>query len=509
MKPVSPDTLLTPRSVELTAARGSVWLITAGLLSRAFGVVGTLILTHLIAPVAYGEVTDAFVITFTVNVLANVGVGVYVITHPQAGPDELFHAAIMHISLGALCLAPLLLFGRSLGMTFGAPTMGRYLPGLALAVMCERFTLLPERLLFRQMRFGVSSLLRATGEMLFTLVSVIGAARGLGGMAIVLGNVVRSGYRVPLCLVLVSWREWLEPHRLHKEVFARILRFGVPISVGQIIGFGTRRWDNLLVSRLHGAAVAGGYNLAYNLADIPAVQIGEQITDTLQVSLANSQDSAPERQLLRSIGLLAFIMTPMAVGLGAVAPTVARLFLDARWVDVGPMLMWLSVISFPRPLSGAVSAYMQVKHRRRAYLGLEIFTLLALFVTLETLGRASPIAACIAVGLTFFLRLAAAGVLLWKMDHVPLRDFFLPQVPPIIAALAMAAAVTVVRLSFERAGVPGGLSLAVQVLVGVATYAVAAWLVAREASREIVRFLRTSMARRRPAPAVAVAVEPR
>ena len=114
------------------------------------------------------------------------------------------------------------------------------------------------------------------------------------------------------------------------------------------------------------------------------------------------------RRLLRSLGILALVMTPLAVGLGAVAPTLTALLLDRRWTEVGPMLVWLSVISFPRPLSGAVASYMQVRHRRRAYLALELFTLLTLLATLLTLGRLSPVAACVAVGATFVLRLFAA-----------------------------------------------------------------------------------------------------
>ena len=42
--------------------------------------------------------------------------------------------------------------------------------------------------------------------------------------------------------------------------------------------------------------------------------------------------------------MLAFIMTPLAVGLGTLAPTLTKLFLNRRWAEVGPMLMWLSVI---------------------------------------------------------------------------------------------------------------------------------------------------------------------
>jgi len=485
-----------PASTGRSLVRGSMSLVAAGLVSRALGVVGTLVITHLMDPGAYGEVSDAVVVAFTANALANVGVGVYVIANPKAGPEDLFHALVMHVGIGLLFCAGVLAFGHQLGVAFGAPTMYRYLPGMVVAVMCERFNLLPDRLLLRQMRFGVSSLQRAGAEILFTIVCVTGAALGMGGMAIVAGNVARSACRVPLLLFLVKAGDWLRPHRLRKQVFLRILRFGLPISFGQLLGFGIRRWDNLVVSYLHGSAAVGAYNLAYNLADIPAVQVGEQISDALQASLANSHSGNQLQQLLRSLAMLAFIMTPMAVGLGVVAPTVTHLFLDRRWSIVGPMLVWLSVISFPRPLSGTVGAYMQVRHQTRAFVSLEVFTLVTLLVGLLTVGRAGPIAACIAVGGTFFLRLVAAGFLLRMIDGVPLLDFFRPQVRPVAAALVMAAAVTAVRLALERAGAPGALTLIAEVAVGVIAYAAAAWLVAREASRDLLGLVRRALGRR-------------
>jgi lipopolysaccharide exporter len=473
-------------------------LIVTGLASRALGIVGTLMLTHLVAPAAYGEVADASVVAFTLNVLANVGVGIYVIAHPEATPEDRFHAALLHVGLGVLVILPVLLFGGPLGRALGAPTMGHYLPGMVLAVMCERVSLLPERLLVSRLRFGTVSLQRASGEILYTAVSVGAAVLGMGAMAIVVGNLARSGSRVLVLLKLVSWREWLAPCRLRMKTFARIARFGLPISIGQLVGFGLRRWDNLVVSLLHGAAVVGPYNLAYNLADIPAVQIGEQITDALQVSFAGEQDSDPIQRLLRSIAVLAFIMTPMAVGLGAVAPTLAALFLDQRWAGVGPMLVWLSVISFPRPLSGAVASYMQVRNRRRAFLALEVFTLVTLFATLFTLGRPGPLYACAAVGLTFALRLLLAGVLLRRLDGVPLAAFFGPQLPPLVAALVMAAAVTGTRIGLARVGIPGGLSLAAQLTVGAVVYLAAARVVARATWDQAVLLLRRALTRRRP-----------
>lgn len=487
----------TPGAVSHKVVRGSLLLIVIGIVSRALGVVGTLVLTHLIAPDAYGEVSDASVVAFTVNTIANVGVGVYVIAHPQSTREELFHAALLHIGLGLLFLAPLPWLGPSLGRALGAPTMARYLPGMMLAVIFERFIMIPDRLLVREMRFGAVSTQRALGEIVYTVVSVGGAAFGLGAMAVVAGNVVRSGVRAVVLLRVVDWRQWLLPCRLRWEICKRVVRFGIPISLGQMLSFALRRWDNLVVSRLHGAAAVGAYNLAYNLADIPAVQVGEQITDALQVTFTGQGVSDPLGRLLRSLAILSLVMTPLAVGLGAVAPTLTALLLDKRWTEVGPMLVWLSVISFPRPLSGAVSAYMSVRHQRRAFLALEVFTLATLLATLLTLGRVSPVAACVAVGATFILRLVAAGVLLWRIDGVPLWRFFRPQLPPVLAALVMAAAVTGTRLGLARAGVPNVASLILQIAVGGPVYVLAALVLARGTSREVLNLVRAAFARRR------------
>ena len=484
--------------------RGSVWLIITGIVSRGLGIVGTLVLTRLVAPAAYGEVSDAFVVAFSMHVFANVGVGIWAIAHPEATPEDRFHAALIHIGLGALLVLPLPLIGSPLGRALAAPTMGQYLPGMVVAVMCERIALLPERLLIGRMSFASISLQRAGGEILYTLVSVGGAYLGMGAMAVVAGNVVRSASKLLVLLKLVNRREWLVFCRLRLETFKRIATFGIPISLGQLVGFGLRRWDNLVVSYLHGAGVVGPYTLAYNLADIPAVQIGEQITDALQVSYAGENVSDPKARLLRSISVLAFIMTPMAVGLGSIAPTLAALFLNQRWAGVGPMLVWLSVISFPRPLSGAVSSYMQVRNRRRAFLALEAFTLATLMASLFTLGRLGPLHACAAVGATFVIRLFAAGVILRWLDGVPLWDFFRPQVPPVIASLIMAGAVTATRLGLERVGFPGVLTLAAEMLVGLAAYAAAARLVAPATWQETVAMVRKALNRRRPtAPAAA------
>src|SRR5262249_2169586 len=146
---------------------------------------------------------------------------------------------------------------------------------------------------------------------------------------------------------------------------------------GQFASVVARKWDNILVSRFYGVWTMGGYNLAYNLADIPAIQVGEQITDVLLASLANVDKERRRQALLRALALIALIMFPLSVGLGAVAPTLVSSFLDPRWAEVGPMLMILAGLSITRPVAGAMSAYLQVRNDTRAAALLEVVNLAA------------------------------------------------------------------------------------------------------------------------------------
>ena len=61
----------------------------------------------------------------------------------------------------------------------------------------------------------------------------------------------------------------------------------------------------------------------------------------------------------------------------------------------------------------------------------------------------------------------------------------------------MAAAVTATRIGLARVGVPNVASLVLQVAVGVLTYALAAFVVARRTSREVWTLLSGVIARRR------------
>jgi lipopolysaccharide exporter len=485
-------------SIARKAVRGAAWTIATGIGSRALGLVGTLALTRFVAPDIYGEVSAASVITLLFNQFSTWGVGQYVIAKPKAGREIAWHATVVHVGVGAVALLLAVLLRTPLGPFFNAPTMGQYVPLFALSVMLDRLSFMPERVLVRDMRFGPIGIARTAGEITYTGVSLGLAVLGWGGMAIVWGNVARSAIRVVMMVRAADSQDWLSPSPIRWETIKTLLGFGLPLSVGAFAGFASRRVDNLLVSRFFGPTVMGHYNLAYNLADIPAVQVGEQIGDVLLPSFAQLEEHKRADALLRSTTLLALIMFPLAIGLGAVSPTVVAAFFDYRWAPVAPMLMLLSALSVARPIGWTISSYLVARDRPRVVSILELFKVFALLGTIIVLGRRSPEWTCLAVGVAFGLHTLASLWVVQLSDGISLFKFLGRLLPPLLACVPMVAAILGVRhgrayLGWHHAMV----GLVAETTAGGVAYVLSALVLARTATREFLRLIKHAIGKRR------------
>ncbi|HEX6766118.1 MAG TPA: oligosaccharide flippase family protein [Polyangiaceae bacterium] len=483
-----------------TAVRGALWTIAAGMGSRAIGLVGTLVVTRFLAPAEYGEVTVAAVLVMTANQFSTAGLGQFIVARPDAPRGAAFHATVFHLVLGIAALFVLLGFGDRLGAAVDAPRMARFLPGLALGMLLDRVAFVPERVLARDLRFGALGLTRAGGDVAHSVVSVTLAAFGWGGAAIVWGNVARSVVRFVAFVATAPLGEWLAPCRLTLRQTRELLAFGVPVALGSLCAFAARRWDNLLVSRFFGPGPTGMYNLAYNLADVPAIQIGEQIGDVLVPSFARLDGQRRSEALVSSLSLLGLVVFPLAVGLAAVAPTVVAAIFDARWRPIAPMLVLLSALSVTRPIGWTIQSYLQARQRPAYILWLEAFKLVALVAGIVTFGRVSILLTCAAVGVAFGLHALASLLVVRYLDAVPLGRMLSGLAGALAACAVMAAAVLLARSLLGLQGLAPALALAVEVAIGTAAYVLGAFVFARSASQELLRrVLDATFARSHPA----------
>jgi PST family polysaccharide transporter len=236
------------------------------------------------------------------------------------------------------------------------------------------------------------------------------------------------------------------------------------------------------------------YNLAYNLADVPAIQIGEQIGDVLLPSFSRMDPAKRPDALLRALALMGLIVFPLAVGLGVVAPTLVATLFDARWRDMGAMLALLAALSVARPVGWTVASYLQARQLPRRIFLLEALKLALLVGCLASFGRRDPRLACAAVGVAFGGHALASLWVVRQSDGVPLQRSLGSLLPPLAACLVMAAAVLLTRSALASfAPLRPVVQLAIEVVVGGVAYLLSALVLARRVSQELVAKLRVAL----------------
>jgi len=95
------------------------------------------------------------------------------------------------------------------------------------------------------------------------------------------------------------------------------LRFGAWLTADSIINYVNTNLSTLVLARILGASVAGGYNLAYNVAVVPPMKLNPIITRVLFPAFAKIQDDTEKLRinfykLLSVVGIINF---PTLLGL--------------------------------------------------------------------------------------------------------------------------------------------------------------------------------------------------
>ncbi|RMH38129.1 MAG: oligosaccharyltransferase [Deltaproteobacteria bacterium] len=481
-------------SLAVRAARGAIWNIGTSVGTRLIGVVGTLVLARLLDPDTIGEVLVATALVLTAKQLSHIGFGQYVIAN-KPDRDGVFHATALMLGTIALAFAVLWWLRAPLSAAFGAPDAARYVPALVVGAFLQRVGYTVSRVLARDLRFRAVAIGNSLGELAYPIVAVGLAWAGWGGDAIAAAFVARGAVQAAAFIAAADRREWLSPCRLSWARTVEILRFGVPLWIASLAHFASRQWDNLLVSRFFGAHAVGIYNYGYNLADIPASQVGEHIGDVLLPSFATIAPDQRRRALARATSLLALVVFPLATGLGAVAHTLVAVIFNEQWQAVAPVLVILSSLSVVRPVGWTINSYLVALHRTGAVMLLEFIKLGALMALIAALSPLGIEWVCAGVGLAFAANAAASVWLVRRADGIPAGPLVAGLIGPLMACGPMVGAVLGVRHVAAAMGWPATASLVAELFTGAVVYVPAALVLAPATSRDLIGLVRKALRR--------------
>lgn len=260
--------------LETKAARASIWTILEYGSGMGLRVLSSLILTRLLLPAIFGEMTLLTTLIIGLTLLSDIGLGPSVVQSPQ-GDEPLFLNTAWTIQAirGAVIWLCAVAVSWEMAAFYHDPKLRILLPVLALTSLISGFN--STNLLSLSRHMAVKRLFAIDGSMaLVNLFSTIVWAYFRPSIwAIVFGQIISTLYRLAVSHTLILTPGIRNRFAWDKPSANHIIHFGKWIMVGTAFFFFASQADRLLLGRMISLSLLGIYGIAYSLSDIPRAVI--------------------------------------------------------------------------------------------------------------------------------------------------------------------------------------------------------------------------------------------
>lgn len=345
-----PDPTLTEgvpsTSLASSALRGTLFTYIARYGGQLLGFTSTIVLARTLSQADFGLAGYALLVTGFLEVLRGLGIGAALI-YLEDEPGRRDTAFYLAIAAGLLLYGVTWLVAPFAASFFGDERVTAMTRTVALTMPLAGFATVHRALLDKRLAFNrrlVPELGRGAGK---ALIAIALALSGFGAWSIVWAQV--GG--VLLETILLWWAlPWTPSTSFQREHARPLLGYGGRFALVDSLGVLLLNIDYLIIGRVMGAASLGAYTVAFRIPELVVKQLSAVVGSvTFPVYAAMRHDLTVLRSgYIQSLRYLAMALTPLAVGLALVAEPLVLLLFGDRWSNVAPLMQALALYSWVR-----------------------------------------------------------------------------------------------------------------------------------------------------------------
>jgi len=261
--------------LESAALRATVWTVIAYGAAQGLRLVNSLVLTRLLVPAAFGQMTLVTTLIVGITLLSDIGLGPSIIQSARGDDQRFLNTAwTLQVLRGVGLWLVALALAWPAALFYHDHTLLMVLPVLALSMLVTGFN--STNLLTLSRHMGVRRLfaIEFSTQIVALVVTVVWAYYYPSVWALVGGNMASNLYR----LALSHASRFVPGIRNHflwdRESLKDILHFGKWIFLGTAFYFFASQADRLILGKCVSLTVLGVYGIAFALSDIPRSVIG-------------------------------------------------------------------------------------------------------------------------------------------------------------------------------------------------------------------------------------------
>jgi len=339
---------------------GAKWSAIATVIIIGLGLIQMTVLARIIDNHQFGLLTVSLVIIALADTLSDFGIANSIIQRKTISHLELTTLYWLNVGLGLAVCVVVFLLSDVIGNVLHNPDLAPLIKTLSLA-----FVVIPHGQQFRalmqkELEFNKIGMIETSSVLAGFTFTVVSAHFWPLAMTAILGYLVNSAVRT---LLFGYFGRKIYRPGLHFSLasVSSNLRFGAWLTADSIINYVNTNLSTLVLARILGASVAGGYNLAYNVAVVPPMKLNPIITRVLFPAFAKIQDDTEKLRvnfykLLSVVGIINF---PALLGLMVVSNNFVPLVFGEKWNSIIPVC----VVGLLRSVGNPIGSLLMAKAR--------------------------------------------------------------------------------------------------------------------------------------------------
>ena len=351
-------------SLREKTVNGAKWSAIATVWSIGISFLQITLFAHIIEPHQFGLLTISMLVIMIADTVSDFGISNSIIQRKDISEVELSTLYWLNVLIGLSVFVLVFIFSGTISQLLNQPEIQPLIQTLAFA-----FIIIPHgqqfrALLQKELEFSKIGLVETTSILIGFVITMCSAFYYPFAITAIWGYLCMSISKTFMFAVI--GRKIYKPSlRFKFSSISSNIKFGAYLTADALVNQLNSNIATVILSRTLGAVIAGGYNLAYNVAVLPPSRLNPILTRVLFPAFSKIQDDKEKlRQnfykLLSFVGLINF---PVLLGLLVVSNNFVITIFGEKWLFITPILQVLCVVGLLRSIGNPIGSLLMAKAR--------------------------------------------------------------------------------------------------------------------------------------------------
>lgn len=429
----------------------------------------SVILARLLLPEQFGQIAMVNIFISLANVFVANGLGTSLIQKSDA--ESVDFSSVFYVNaLLALFLYALIFFGApAVERFYGVAGLSVVLRVLGIRIIVTSVISIQNAYVARKMMFRSTFIVSLIGTAISGGIGIAMAYSGFGIWALVAQSLLAVVINMIALFFVTGWYPKLE---FSFQRVKALISYGWKILASGLIKTGYIQLTNLIIGKKYSAVDLANYNRGQKYPELVSVALDNSIGTVLFPAISQYQDDKERvRSIVRtSITVGIYLMSPLLLGLAAVAEPLIELLLTEKWLPCVPFLRIYAVIYALQTVHTANLQAIRAVGRSDIILKLDIIKRgfgVIMLIILMNYGVIGVAMAPLSVNLLAFVVNVIPNK---RLIDYTLKQQIKDTVPGYLLSVSMAVLVFILSNALSGAGVSLLINLIISVISGAVYY---------------------------------------